>query len=134
MKILASESRPAAAVSRCQSDEDRNPVRTACESTFASEHSMRCTSCWADISRLSTSAVPRRVTPTCWTMFRAKAVLCVTTWSSVTYSCEGCVTAMHRVSVTRVGSTATNVGRRGRRGVSVRISFDEMVTSSFGSA
>ncbi len=79
MKIGASERRPAAEVSRCQSCACKRPVRTASESTRPSEDSMRCTSCWDDISRLSTSTFMCSLIPTCWAIDSAKAVLWVTT-------------------------------------------------------
>ena len=74
MKIGASLRRPAAAVSRVQSDACNRPVRTDCESTFASAQSMRCTSCWADISRLRISTRLRRMIPTNCAMLSTKAV------------------------------------------------------------
>src|SRR5208282_1885110 len=51
MNIGAFDSRPAALVSKGQSDGERNPVRTLCASTWACEHSMRWTNCSLDISR-----------------------------------------------------------------------------------
>ena len=50
-------------------------MRTLCESTFASAHSSRCTSCSLDISRLSTSTRLWSSTPAYLAMFSAKAVL-----------------------------------------------------------
>ena len=74
MKIRASASLPAAVVSFGQSPSRRNPFLTRCESTRASEVSMRMAICSFDISRENIATGLSASMAACWAMLRAKEV------------------------------------------------------------
>ena len=97
--------------------------RTRWLSTPLREHSRRWASCCLLISKLNTPTGTLLVAAMVSAMFKAKAVLCVTVYPSVTYSRRGWLTAMHCVGATRVGSIDRIVNRlwRVRRGTSPSI-------------
>ena len=90
MKMGDSDRIPAPVVSFGQSESERYPVRSLWESTLATEHSIRCTSCSFDISRLKMATGMCSWTAACCAMFRQKLVLPMEGRPATTIRSDGC--------------------------------------------